>query len=131
MSPPKKDRKIRSVLRKNFREGPPSEPPAGGRYAATIAAALRHGYGGTHAAVKTVATLTGANERAVKNWFDASNGPNGEFLITLCKHSDQVLETVLALAGRVDLVNAKKLTDARGKLKEMLELMDRLEKGFE
>jgi hypothetical protein len=31
--------------------------------------------------VKTVVGLTGANERAVKNWFQAKNGPSGEFLM--------------------------------------------------
>jgi len=28
-----------------------------------------------------------------QEWFEAKNGPNGEFLIALCRHSDQVLET--------------------------------------
>ena len=45
-------------------------PPGG--FADAIAGALRREYGATHAAVKIVVDLTGANERAVKNWFDAS-----------------------------------------------------------
>ena len=36
----------------------------------------------------------------MKNWFDAKNGPSGEFLIALCAHSDEVLETFLLMAGR-------------------------------
>jgi hypothetical protein len=50
-----------------------------GRFPGAIAAALHREYGATHAAVKTVVGLTGANERAVKNWFKAKNGPSGEF----------------------------------------------------
>ena len=62
----KKDRIIRSVSGITF-------PPGG--FAGAIAAALRREYGATHASVKTVVSLTGANERAVKNWFDAKNAP--------------------------------------------------------
>jgi hypothetical protein len=45
-----------------------------------------------HGGMKVVVNLTGANERAVRNWFDAKNGPNGEFLIALCSawHSPDV-----------------------------------------
>jgi hypothetical protein len=38
-----------------------------------------------------------------------------------------VLETVLTLAGRGELVIAKKLVDARSKLQEMIALIDDLE----
>ena len=75
MSFTKNDRMNRSVSGRTF----PSE-----RFADAIATALHREYGGTHAAIKTVVALTGANERAVKNWFDAKNGPNGDFLIALC-----------------------------------------------
>jgi hypothetical protein len=92
-----------------------------------IAEALRRQYGGTPAAVKIVVRLTRANERAVKNWFDAKNGPSGENLVSLLRHSDEVLETVLALAGRQDLIVARKLTGAREKLKEMLAMIDDLQ----
>jgi hypothetical protein len=99
-----------------------------GGFAAAIATALRREYGGTRAAIKTIVTLTGANERAVKNWFGGLNGPSGEFLIALCRHSDQVLETVLLLAGRDELVTAKKFTDAKGTLRRMIAMLDDMEK---
>lgn len=94
-------------------------------FAAAIAGALRRDFpvGG----VKTVAGLTLANERAVKNWFDGRNAPSGEFLVMLCRHSDQVLETFLTLSGRPGLVSAKKLVDARLKLREMLAILDEME----
>ena len=66
----------------------------------------------------------GANERAVKNWFDAKNAPSGEFLVALSRHSGEVFETFLLLAGRVEHVKAKKIADATTKLREILVLLD-------
>jgi hypothetical protein len=97
------------------------------RFAEAIAEALRRQFGDTPAAVKVVVRLTRANERAVKNWFAAKNGPSGENLVTLLRHSDEVLETVLFLCGRHDLVTARKLSGAREKLREMLEMIDQLQ----
>jgi len=94
------------------------------RFVDAIAVALRREYGGTHAAIKTVVALTGANERSVKNWFDAKNGPSGEFIIALCSHSDEVLETFLLMAGRTQHVQAKKVVDATNKLREILVMLE-------
>lgn len=77
--------------------------------------------------IKAIVRLTSANERAVKNWFEGRNAPSGEFLVLLCRHSDQVLETFLTLSGRHQLLSAKKLVDARRKLREMLAIIDELE----
>jgi hypothetical protein len=93
------------------------------RFAAAIAAALKREYG-ERGGIKIVVGQTRANERAVRNWFDGRNGPSGEFLVALCRHSDEVLETVLLLAGRQELVATKKLTDAKDKLRQMLALID-------
>lgn len=71
--------------------------------------------------------LTRANERAVRNWFEAKNAPSGENLVILMRLSDEVLETVLRLADRQDLVAARKLSAARGKLEEMLAMIDDLQ----
>ena len=117
MSLTKNDRKIQSHVGNTF----PS-----GSFAEAIAGALHREYDQRHAGVKTVVTLTGANERAVRNWFDAKNGPNGEFLIALCRHSDQVLDTVLLLAGRTEHVRARNLVAATAKLREMLRVIDEL-----
>lgn len=120
MSLAKSDRKNRAISGKLF-------PPK--RFADAIALALRREYGGTHAAIKTVVALTGANEKSVKNWFDAKNGPSGESTIALCRHSDEVLETFLLLAGRTEHVKAKKVVDATGKLREILAMLDALHEG--
>ena len=118
MSLTKRDRINRSVSGTTI-------PPR--RFADAIAMALRREFGGTHAAIKTVVALTGANERAVKNWFDAKNGPSGEFVIALCAHSDEVLETFLHMAGRTEHLKARKVVEASNKLRELLVLLDALQ----
>ncbi|WP_041039218.1 hypothetical protein [Paramagnetospirillum magnetotacticum] len=126
MSLSKNHRKIRPHLGKAFPENDEPLPGAGG-FALTIGDALRRQFGGTTAAVKMVVALTGANARAVRNWFAAKNGPSGENLIDLMRHSDEVLEAVLVMAGRVDLAKVKKLGDARKQLQQMLALIDEIE----
>ena len=69
---------------------------------------------------------TGAGERTVKKWFEGKNGPNGENLIKLMHHSDEVLEALLFMAGREDILAGKLLVNARDKLVEMLEIIDQL-----
>lgn len=126
MSFAEKDRKVRPSGGKTF---PPDslEAAAGAGFVPAIAAALRREFGGTNASVKKVVSLTGANERAVKNWFGAKNGPCGEHLIALMRHSEEVLETVLMMAGRQELAQAKKFVDARAKLAEMLSIIDEIQ----
>jgi membrane protein required for beta-lactamase induction len=97
------------------------------RFSDAIARALHREFDQTHSAIKTVVALTGANERAVRNWFEAKNGPNGEFLIALCRHSDQVLETFLLLAGRTDHLRARKIAHAKDILEQILILVAELE----
>lgn len=71
-------------------------------YRAAIAAALVTNLGQTHRAIKTAMRWTGASERTIKYWMSAERGPSGEHLISLVRHSDAVLITVLALAGRIE-----------------------------
>jgi hypothetical protein len=125
MSRSQKDRKLRSKTEKLFLQ----DAAEGFDFTQAIAEALRREYGQSPAAVKTVVRLTRTNPRAVRNWFSANNGPNGENLVVLVRHSEEVLETVLQLAGRQDLVTARKLAGAREKLREMLEMIDELQTG--
>ncbi len=94
-----------------------------------IAETLHRAFGGTGAAIKTVMSHTGAGERTVKNWFEGKNGPNGENLIELVRHTDEVLEALLLMAGREDILAGKLLVDARDRLVEMLEIIDELQSG--
>lgn len=123
MSPTKKDRPFQS------RRDPTIPHPDAGRigaggFAAEIAAALRRDYGDHRSAIKTIVRLTSANERAVKNWYEGRNGPSGELLVVLCRHSDEVLETVLGLAGRSEIMKTKRLKDAKRTIKKILRLLD-------
>ncbi|MCE8546446.1 hypothetical protein KBY25_11500 [Ruegeria pomeroyi] len=71
-----------------------------GCFANEIASALKRSLGDSRAGVKTVVAWTGANEKTVKNWFSGTYGPSVAHLIALARHSDEVLGTFLAMAGR-------------------------------
>ena len=91
-----------------------------------IAAALHRQYDGLHGGIEIVVQLTGANERTVRNWFDAKNGPSGELLIALCRHSDEVLATVLNLAGRTLHVRAMQTALAQRAARDLCAILDAL-----
>jgi len=93
-------------------------------YRQTIAAALHRELGDTHRAVKTTMRWTGASERTAKNWIAGSHGPSGEHLISLMRHSDEVLAGILSLAGRGEAIAAVRLVEVRGRLKTALQLID-------
>ena len=97
-----------------------------GAYPAAVAYALRNQLGTTHQATKIVMRWTGAGERTVKNWLAGVSGPSGQHLVALIRHSDEVLEGLLLLAGRQQITVAKKLVDTRNKLAEMLKQIDLL-----
>ena len=130
MSFRKKGRKVRPVSGKTFpRSSGTVEKSDGYDFTAVIAETLRETYGRSGRSIKTVMAYTGAGERAVKNWFGGKNGPNGENLVELVRHSDEVLEALLLMAGREDILAGKLLVDARDKLVEMLEIIDQLQVG--
>jgi len=80
MSPMNTDRNIQSKKGKGFPISTEGRLGAAA-FASAIATALRNDLGEDRSAVKAIAGLTLANERAVKNWFNGANGPSGEFLI--------------------------------------------------
>jgi hypothetical protein len=120
------DRKIQSISAKSF-PCTAREHIGAARFAEEVSTALRLDYGDTHAAVKTIVGLTGANARTAKNWLEARNGPNGESLVALCRHSDRVLATFLVLAGRERLLRVKAISDARNKLREILMHLEQID----
>jgi len=100
-----------------------------GAYPAAVAYALRNQLGTTHQAAKTVMRWTGAGERTVKNWFAGISGPSGQHLVALIRHSDEVLEVLLLLAGRQQITAARKLVDTRNKVAKILKQLDLLVGG--
>jgi hypothetical protein len=95
-------------------------------YPAAIAYALRNQLGTTHQATKIVMGWTGAGERTVKNWLAGISGPSGQHLVSLIRHSDDVLEALLILAARQQIMAAQKLVDMRNKLAKTVEEFDQL-----
>ena len=85
MSSSDKDRKIQSDSGKAVPDEI-SRRLGAARFAAAISEALHREFDGNGSAIKTIVSLTAANERAVKNWYQGKNAPSGEFLVVLCRH---------------------------------------------
>jgi hypothetical protein len=96
----------------------------GGNYVSVVAVGLQAELGDTHRAVKTVMKWTGANERTVKNWLAGRYGPNGEHLVHLLRHSDEVFNAFLRLAGREQAIAGENLVAVRYALAEALAKID-------
>jgi hypothetical protein len=124
MSFTENDRNFRSKIGKTFPKGGGySGPP----FVEAIAIALRADFGASAAAVKRIARLTRANERAVRNWFESKNGPSGEHLIRLMQHSDAVLGAVLSLCNRAPRPVVEGLADIRLRLVDIVDKIDALQ----
>ena len=93
-------------------------------YRDAIGAALSYELGGAGRAAKTTIRWTGVSERTAKNWILGSNGPSGEHLLELMRHSDAVLAAVLELAGRPEVLAATRVLLARKELRSVLEDLD-------
>lgn len=100
-------------------------------FAQGVGAALDAEFGDRPHKVKEVARLTGCNERTVKNWFQARNGPSGECLVMLMRHSDQVLRLVLHHAKRDELLQVVDVSKAKARLAEAVSTLDGLLGGDE
>jgi hypothetical protein len=96
------------------------------RFAKEIAAALQRASVGSGLHIKTVAGWTGANERTVKNWFSGQYGPSGEHLLTLARHSHEVLKTILAMMERKDLLVAQEIVEIELRIARLATLVQEL-----
>jgi hypothetical protein len=82
-------------------------------FALKIASALKSELKDRNSRAKLVAGWTGANERTVKNWISGRYAPSGRHLVVLAQHSDQVLNAILGMADRQDLLLARKIGNLR------------------
>jgi hypothetical protein len=80
--------------------------------------------GETHQATKILMRWTNADERTVKNWMAGSNGPRGEHLVALVKHSDFALAAFLGMAERPHALSASELPLLRQKLQAAIDGID-------
>ena len=95
-------------------------------FAGLMSEALVEGLGQTHQAVKVAMRWTGASDRSVKHWLAGTHAPRGMHLLSLMRHSDEVLRRLLIAAGRNDMLIMLELDMVRAKLVETLEFIDRL-----
>lgn len=114
------------MLPKTGRKLHPTSPDglAGGAFATSIAKALRSELGSTHQSIKTAMRWTGASERTTKHWFSGTHGPNGEHLVSLARHSDEVLLVFLAMADRKPYSVAARFTELRHHLLAIVDYID-------
>jgi hypothetical protein len=94
-------------------------------FAMKIASALQSELKDRNSRAKLAAGWTGANERTVKNWILGRYAPSGRHLVVLARHSDQVLNAILSMADRQDLLLAPKVEDLRRKVFELAAIMGR------
>jgi len=66
------------------------------------------------------------NARTVKNWLSGQYGPCGAHLVVLLRHSDEVLNSVLAMAGRHESLVARKMADIELPVQELSPLIREL-----
>jgi hypothetical protein len=92
-------------------------------FAMKIALALKSELKDRNSRAKLVAGWTGANERTVKNWISGRYAPCSRHLVVLAQHSDQVLDAILSMADRRDLLLARTVGDLRQKVFELAALM--------
>jgi hypothetical protein len=95
-------------------------------FAMKIASALTSELKDRNSRAKLVAGWTGANERTVKNWISGRYAPSGRHLVLLAQHSDQVLNAILSVADRQDLLLGKKVEDLRRKVFELAAVIGEL-----
>lgn len=124
MSFQKKDRKVQSKTGRTFHGDDVQDARP---FAEVIAVAVLAEWGATSSARKEVGRITKANERTVRNWFEGRNSPSGENLVCLIRHSDVVLETVLRLSGRRELVQVAAVLDLRDRLQSIVVAIDELQ----
>ena len=92
-------------------------------FAKKIASALESELKDRNSRAKLVAGWTGANERTVKNWILGRYAPCGRHLVMLAQYSDHVLNAILTMADRRDLLLARKVEDLRRSVLELAAAM--------
>jgi len=92
-------------------------------FAMKIASALKSELKDRNYRAKLVAGWTGANERTVKNWILERYAPCGRYLVVLARYSDHVLNAILSMADRQDLILVQKIEDLRQKVFDLADVM--------
>jgi len=71
-----------------------------------LGGALRGELGSSARATKTIMRWTGASDRSARKWMHGEGAPSGAHLLALARGSERVMELLLELTGRSDLLVA-------------------------
>jgi hypothetical protein len=93
-------------------------------FAMKIGSALKSELKDRNSRAKLVASWTGASERTVKNWILGRYAPCGRHLVVLAQHSDHVMNAILSMADRQDLLFARRIGDLRRKVLELAAIFE-------
>lgn len=75
--------------------------------AVLVAQALRHEHAATDAVVKRIARATQASPTTVRKWYEGQNAPSSANLLTLMGTYEGVLQTMLHILGRGELLESE------------------------
>jgi len=78
-------------------------------FAKSVAEALRNDYADIPSTVKQISRQTGAQPRAIRNWYEGKHIPSSLHLLILAKSSPSILQLVLKQIGGDDLFEAFRL----------------------
>lgn len=96
-------------------------------YARAVAEVLKLELQLSGMSTKVIMNWTNAGERTVKGWIAGSNGPRGECLIELMRSSDMAFARILALSGRGNVLDGRRLGLLRKQLLELVSTIDAMD----
>ena len=64
----------------------------------------------------------------MKNWFAGTHGPSGEHLLILARHCDEVLDSMIEIMDRRELLIGHKISDLERRLREPAEALGGLKR---
>lgn len=87
-------------------------------FAQLVSEALRKDYADLPSAVKQIGLQTGANLRAIRNWYEGRHAPSSFHLLILAKSSPSLLQLVLTQIGGNDLLEAFQILSSNPPVKQ-------------
>jgi hypothetical protein len=64
----------------------------------------------------------------VKNWFSGTYGPSGEHLLILARHCDEVLDAMIVIMDRRELLVGHKILEMERRIRELAEVLGGLKR---
>ena len=80
----------------------------------SVSQVLRKNYAEINSAIKIIGRKTGANPRAIRNWYEGRNAPNSSHLIILARHIPDIARLILTLSARQDIWTSYQMIATHG-----------------